>query len=198
MKVLTTFLLCLIATVNGQDKVQCEEPGFHRHPDDCAKFYRCVDFGYRALSIFHFDCPSGTVFDENLSVCNWPWAAQPPCPEPEEEEEQEEEEEEQEEEDEDTVIVSPTFSFECDEAGIFPHENDCKKFWLCKAKDEEIQPAELYRCPAGFLFHDEIRRCQKEDKVECDKTPDLSRSRFEPPAITLTVSELQDFFARWA
>ena len=63
----------------------CDEVGFHRHPSDCAKFFRCVDFKYPtgALTIFHFDCPQGTIFDEVLSVCNWPEQAQPPCPEPE-------------------------------------------------------------------------------------------------------------------
>ena len=33
-----------------------------------------------------------------------------------------------------SVIVSPTFDFECSNEGLFPHENNCQKFWLCKGK----------------------------------------------------------------
>jgi len=217
--------------VDSSDVIKCQEVGFFRHPKDCAKFYRCVDFGYRVLSVFHFDCPAGTVFDEALSVCNWPYAAQPPCPEPETEPEMTTEEPETDQEttpaettpdpevtsaapeeevttkpevdqddydEDDTVVVSPTFSFQCQSAGVFPHEHDCQKFWLCKP--QAASGAELYRCPEGFLFHDEIRRCQKAELVpECDKQPEVTgRVSLEPPAITLRVSELQSFFERYS
>ena len=36
---------------------------------------------------YTFSCPAGTVFDENISVCNHPWAA-PPCDENSEETEE--------------------------------------------------------------------------------------------------------------
>jgi len=99
----------------------------------------------------------------------------------------------------DTVIINPTFSFQCSAAGIFPHDNSCSKFWLCKAgKDGQVKPAELYKCPSGFLFQDEVRRCQREEQVECDKPPVLRiGANLEPPAITLQISELDSFFARW-
>ena len=80
------------------------------------------------------------------------------------------------------------------------HSNDCAKFWLCKkSKDSgNLKPAELYKCPGGFLFQDDALRCQKEDKVVCDKTPVLNRfATNEPLAITLQVSELDGFFARY-
>ena len=167
-----------------------------------------MDFGYPTgvLTPFHFACPEGTIFDEVLSVCNWPQQAQPPCPPaPVTTVEVEEEEEETTPmpgpelpsgggggDDGDTVIISPTFSFQCQSAGIFPHDSDCAKFWLCKGD----VPAELYKCPAGFLLKDEVRRCQKAEEVVCEKVS----NRFappEPPAITLRVSELDGFFARW-
>ncbi|KFM79162.1 putative chitinase 3, partial [Stegodyphus mimosarum] len=52
----------------------CEEEGFHRHPDDCSKFYRCVDFkgDGQSFTRYDFDCPEGLVFDEDNDVCNWP------------------------------------------------------------------------------------------------------------------------------
>ena len=62
----------------------CRKPGYFRHPRDCARFYRCVDsstFGVLRFSIFHFSCPAGTVFDEQIQVCNHPWASEPCFPE---------------------------------------------------------------------------------------------------------------------
>uniref|UniRef100_T1IS90 Chitin-binding type-2 domain-containing protein n=1 Tax=Strigamia maritima TaxID=126957 RepID=T1IS90_STRMM len=55
-------------------QLTCTNEGFFRHPDDCKKFYRCVDFSGegRAFTIFRFDCAPGTVFDESISVCNHP------------------------------------------------------------------------------------------------------------------------------
>ncbi len=77
---------------------------------------------------FHYACPSGLVFDQRLSVCNYAWAA-PPCDGPEAEEE----------EDEDAgadggtfVVVAPSFTFQCTSPGLFSHDSDCSRFWLCR------------------------------------------------------------------
>ena len=64
--------------------------------------------------------------------------------------------------------------------------------------DGNLEPAELYRCPDGYLFDDSILRCQKEEDVECDKVPDTVQERLERPAITLQVSELESFFRTWS
>jgi hypothetical protein len=57
----------------------CRQEGSFRYPTDCRKFYRCVDWSHEGkhFSIFHFDCPEGTVFDEDLQVCNFPWWTKP-------------------------------------------------------------------------------------------------------------------------
>ena len=94
-----------------------------------------------------------------------------------------------------TVIVSPTFDFECSEKGIFSHKSDCSRFWLCKGENSQ---AELYKCPADYIFNDDKRRCVKEAEVSCDKVPDLLRIANEPLPIVLRVSQLDSFFARWA
>ncbi|KPJ16278.1 hypothetical protein RR48_03195 [Papilio machaon] len=43
--------------------------GYRPHETDCAKFYQCSN-GHD----FEMTCGPGTVFDENLQVCNWPYA----------------------------------------------------------------------------------------------------------------------------
>ena len=94
-----------------------------------------------------------------------------------------------------TVIVAPTFGFECSDKGIFGHASDCARFWLCKLQNGN---PELYKCPAGYLFSDDKRRCVKEEETSCDKDSDLASVRFEPNPKVLRVSELESFFARWA
>merc|ERR1711936_1076835 len=188
----------LISKTQGAQLPECTSNGFFRHPDDCTRFYRCVDLTGRGyFQTYTFSCPVGTVFDENVSVCNHPWAA-PPCDEPEAETTTKMEEifEETDEDSEDlTVIVAPTFDFECSNKGIFSHESDCARFWLCKAQNGE---PELYKCPAGYLFNDEKHRCVPEGEVSCAKTPDLLRISSEPAPIQLRVSQLESFFAQWS
>lgn len=54
----------------------CTAEGFFGHETDCKKFYRCVDMG-QGLVKFDFECGPGTVFDEDRTVCNHPWAINP-------------------------------------------------------------------------------------------------------------------------
>jgi len=211
---------------------ECSEVGFFRNEEDCTKFHRCVDFyNIKQFTKFEFDCPGGLVFDETLSVCNWPWSSAP-CENseetttngeevvPEEEEtttsgeelttvgEQTDESEYEEEtdgdgsgeEDEDTnsVIIVPNFDYQCTDEGLFPHESNCAKFWLCKESDGNLDPAELYKCPEGYLFDESILRCQKEEGVECTKVSNRAQENLESPAIVLQVSELESFFRRWS
>ena len=63
----------------------CRRPGYFSYPNDCKRFYRCVGTQQivsevfntqQRFTIFHFVCPSGTIFDQRVQVCNHPWAAQ--------------------------------------------------------------------------------------------------------------------------
>ena len=77
----------------------------------------------------------------NFSVCNWPWASAP-CEEPEEVTEAETGDEssgeDEEDGDSDKIIVAPSFGFECPETGMFAHESNCQKFWLCKGECYDV------------------------------------------------------------
>jgi len=41
--------------------------------------FRCVDWSHQGLafSIFHFVCPRGTIFDEEMQICNFPSKTKP-------------------------------------------------------------------------------------------------------------------------
>merc|ERR1712001_345733 len=234
--------IVLFSLISLSISQECSEVGFFRNEDDCTAFHRCVDFyNIGRFTKFDFVCPEGLVFDETLSVCNWPWSSAP-CenteeeattdgeevvpeevePEevvPEEEEtttpseedveivgeeidESESEEETEEdasgEEEDNNLIIIPSFDYQCTDEGLYPHESNCAKFWLCKESGGNLDPAELYRCPDGFLFDESIFRCQKEEGVECEKVPDAVQQRLESPATVLQVSELESFFRKWS
>ncbi|GBO40778.1 hypothetical protein AVEN_259661-1, partial [Araneus ventricosus] len=63
----------------GESDNGCNKEGFFRNPEDCNKFYRCVDSSGNGQEFlrYDFDCPEGLVFDETNSVCNWPDASEP-------------------------------------------------------------------------------------------------------------------------
>ncbi|XP_049541790.1 chitotriosidase-1 [Anopheles darlingi] len=43
------------------------QTGFVPHPTDCSRYFMCLGEGIA----FEFSCPSGTLFDPILNVCNW-------------------------------------------------------------------------------------------------------------------------------
>jgi hypothetical protein len=166
-KLVTILALVLMPAVLGfKLDSDCTSNGFFRNSEDCTRFYRCVDLtGKGHFRKYTFSCPVGTVFDETVSVCNHPWAA-PPCEENTTEGEIVEtttvpeittvaeiiEEGDSDGDDSLTVIVAPTFDFQCSNQGIFSHASDCARFWLCKMENGK---PELYKCPAGYLFSGE-------------------------------------------
>lgn len=53
----------------GQAHFVCPT-GFRRHPQDCAMFYQCTQSPETShLSIVTFNCPNGTVYDEDAIQC---------------------------------------------------------------------------------------------------------------------------------
>ncbi len=83
MKMLQHLILLLLGSALVLAQVppvpvsSCFISGYFRHPLDCSKFYRCVETLQSPLlppgtpirfSIFNFDCPAGTVFDERIQV----------------------------------------------------------------------------------------------------------------------------------
>lgn len=62
------------------ENITCTRAGYFPNPDNCKKFYRCVDWdgnGQR-FSIFHFECGEGTIWDPALDTCNYEASVYPP------------------------------------------------------------------------------------------------------------------------
>ncbi|KAJ2946068.1 hypothetical protein O0L34_g4986 [Tuta absoluta] len=60
--------------------VNCTKAGYYPDPDDCKKFYRCVDWDGdgKRFSVYHFDCGEGTIWDPALDTCNHEDSVYPP------------------------------------------------------------------------------------------------------------------------
>nr|XP_032523715.1 LOW QUALITY PROTEIN: serine-rich adhesin for platelets-like [Danaus plexippus plexippus] len=58
----------------------CTKAGFYADPNDCKKFYRCVDWENNGekFSIYHFECGDGTIWDPALETCNHEDSVYPP------------------------------------------------------------------------------------------------------------------------
>nr|XP_036213544.1 integumentary mucin C.1 [Bactrocera oleae] len=51
----------------------CTNEGFYPDPQDCNRYYRCVDASKNGkYQIYSFRCPDGTVWDTSLEICNFP------------------------------------------------------------------------------------------------------------------------------
>lgn len=62
----------------------CKYPGFFPTPGSCVNFYRCVDWSGAGAyyTVFQFNCPPGTIFDDDLDICNhiaWTVPKRPEC-----------------------------------------------------------------------------------------------------------------------
>ncbi|XP_072760733.1 uncharacterized protein [Anoplolepis gracilipes] len=55
----------------------CTKEGFFAHPNDCRKFYRCVNNG-NSFTKYEFQCGVGTVWDSSIESCNHVYAV-PHC-----------------------------------------------------------------------------------------------------------------------
>ena len=114
------FMILFFISFSHCDHI-CLSIGYYPDSDgSCTTFYRCTDiWGDGNLQTFQFMCSPGTVFDPVYNVCNWP-AAVPNCglnPAP------------------DSVMSTTENVYsehKCRKPGIFKHEDDCQKFWLCK------------------------------------------------------------------
>ena len=68
-------------------------------------------------------------------------------------------------------------SYVCTDTGFFPDVEDCQMFWFCELRknndpSEEyrenlFEPVRLFKCPKGYAFDENIKRCQPSENVKC-------------------------------
>ena len=68
-------------------------------------------------------------------------------------------------------------SYVCTDIGLFPDIEDCQMFWFCELRknndgsdgyrEKLFEPVRLFKCPKGYSFDENIRRCLPSENVKC-------------------------------
>lgn len=187
----------------GQAHYVCPT-GFRRHPQDCAMFYQCTQSPETShLSIVTFNCPNGTVYDEDAIQCRDRQQSDN-CPTKSQNaallkgtifDIRSDHEESPVVRKAQTIIFKLTnskSSFQiqirtkrslCSTTGHFTlEENDsCSSTFLrCGKSNSGKMEGRVYRCPSGYVYWQKSRRCERSVKVpDCQQK--FSRQRLGVP-----------------
>ena len=87
-------------------------------------------------------------------------------------------------------LVQSGSLYECTEPGYFPYELNCVEFYVCiEILPNVLSADQLYRCPKRYLFDDKTNRCQKEEKVTCNRPISSTNAPTKTNQNVLVVSE---------
>ncbi|KAF8786925.1 putative endochitinase like protein [Argiope bruennichi] len=156
---------------------ECTEEGYFRDPDDCSKYYRCLDEGDGTLTREDFSCAEDEVFDEEMRYCNRKDLA-PPC------------EEGATSTGSQSTTLSGTSSKECTEEGYFRDPDDCSKYYRCLDEGDGTLTREDFSCAEDEVFDEEMRYCNRKDLAPpCEEGTTSTGSQSTTPSGTSTTSE---------
>ncbi|XP_015171774.1 PREDICTED: mucin-2-like [Polistes dominula] len=152
-----------ISSDSPSNNSQCTSPGFFPNPDDCSKFYRCVRIGLLNLfTRFDFVCPDGRVWDQDLFMCNFPWAvAHSNCknkelPTPDIDEDPDPPKDNN---------ICPIGKLTGDQialvcpSGFRKHPKYCNVFYQCTSESNLDVNIALFACPDGMIYNAEKIQC---------------------------------------
>nr|XP_045624783.1 uncharacterized protein LOC123774493 [Procambarus clarkii] len=179
----------------------------------CNSFFKCVGSSVHATRRVKFECAAGTVFNSEMGTCVhgqvsqcspegpsiehpaparppapvWPpgntWPTSSPAPPPAGSCT--------------TYQLDPSTVYECLEPGSFQSHRDCLRFYRCIVTMGCVIKGFLYQCPAGYLFDDNTKRCQRVELLgPCDKAADAGVQIYEiQPIGQLQADSLDQFFS---
>ncbi|XP_050733883.1 uncharacterized protein LOC127007216 [Eriocheir sinensis] len=166
----------------------------------CTSFLMCVGGRTYATRRVKFDCAPGTVFDPQLGICISSSKSEcklvgvaPPGTPP------------------NTIPspvgptgtiaciqyqLDPTSIYECLEEGFFPSLSDCSGFYKCLITMGCTIKGFLFRCPAGYLFDNRLKRCEKEEIIgPCERVmDDVGQTHEVRPVVEIKPEKLDQFF----
>lgn len=124
----------------GERNLICLTPGIFPHPDDCSKYYKCKWRSlYRNFNLIQFNCPPGYGYSSLKRKC----IKSNDC--------------------KSSLDLKP---FSCIETGKFPVEDNCKDYYECRSKGDEIF-LDIKSCPFMKSFDRESARCRDYFLVNC-------------------------------
>ena len=149
-------LKCLLVVAGlrlaqSQTSFTCVKDGMFAY-NSCTQYVQCVYTSTVYAYKVAFTCPSGTLFDSNLRVCNWAnqvTCSSSPIPAP---------------------TASPTQSpagFTCARDGMFSI-NSCTQYAQCVYTNTVYAYKVVYTCPRGTLFDNTLLVCNWASNVACN------------------------------
>ncbi|XP_075973580.1 uncharacterized protein LOC142974895 [Anticarsia gemmatalis] len=169
------------------DSHKCTQSGFMGNPQNCKKFYRCVDNGDGSYTKYEFTCAEGSVWDQSIEACNHEWAVEG-CGGTSETNGSSETTPQYKPPLDDDVDDGyggvdssstphtthsttkrpdqPTSSSTCKSSGFFGDENNCKKFYRCVDDGKGGFTRYEFDCGEGTVWDQSIEACNHAWAVE--------------------------------
>lgn len=161
----------------------CKSEGFYGNPNNCKKFYRCVDNGKGGYTRYDFDCGDGTVWDPEIQSCNYE-SSKINCTKTSEISSESNETLSESSEKEPTPTVSSTDAAQisqkpensedsvstCTSDGFYANPKDCKKFFRCVNNGKGGFAKYDFTCGEGTIWVQDIQACDHDnDNSTCSK-----------------------------
>lgn len=169
----------------------CSKEGYFGNTSDCKKFYRCVDDGKDGFIKYDFTCGDGTIWDQDITACNHPKNVEnPSCQLGTDENSSNECTTSTNANTISSATQSSTSAtehgeklpnttqgetskqpvnnnFTCTEAGFFPNDNDCKKFYRCIDWNGDGSSFSIFHfeCGEGTIWDPQLETCNYENSV---------------------------------
>nr|XP_021189541.2 LOW QUALITY PROTEIN: mucin-22 [Helicoverpa armigera] len=160
----------------------CTSEGFYGDPNDCKKFYRCVDNGKGSYTKYDFTCGDGTVWDQEIQACNHESNNRNCSSSSSSQSTSTSQTTEKSPEagsstttvtqiqhsTEKTDSSSVSSSNQCTSEGFFADPNDCKKFIRCVSNEKGGYTKYEFSCGEGTIWVQDILACDHDtDKTTC-------------------------------
>ncbi|OQR74193.1 hypothetical protein BIW11_09234 [Tropilaelaps mercedesae] len=141
--------------VGYKSSVPCSREGFFGHPNQCKRYYRCVQVSRQRFFTYDYECPRGFVFNPEKGNCGYPDQVQGFCKAP----------------------AAAVNASRCVSIGLERSTSECSQFYRCAQPLQGFEPQALpLACPRELVLIE--GSCQWPDRRDvCYREDDHRRIR---------------------
>ncbi|GBP34027.1 hypothetical protein EVAR_94038_1 [Eumeta japonica] len=173
-----TYTVTSTSTYHYSDKTDiCTKEGFVGDPDNCKKFYRCVNNEGRGFIQYEFSCGEGTIWDSEINSCNHEKDVKN-CNKKQSLNSSKEESSSTITFNEEVSTSKPTTitvenkspgNNSCTSDGFFPDHKNCTKFYRCVSDEKGGYTKYEFVCGEGTVWDDDVQSCNhKSENRMCE------------------------------